>query len=556
METATKAKSELDLAQGCMRLLIGKQVIELFSQPRYKKDWNVLYDSCSWATAFQSWSFVYTWYTLFQDQYMPVVVVSTDQTGSLSGILPMAISVDEFEQGGKVKIFGAGEYEAEYQAWISSETNSEAFIESALSILIKKFPGADIVFRFIPNADLLNWLERNPDWKRKAVIQSFERPLMRTDSPNIGKVLSIQRQFKTKYNRLKKLGALSFERITEMERFSVVLEELMVQFDFRQGAMFNKNQFRENFIRKDFLLELFRQKILHVTVLLVNEEIIASLVAVSDKGWVHLQGLNSHSPFYSRYSPGILHFYLLGKSLVEEDDTEVFDLTPGGDHYKERWATDHDTVYTLTLASGRGYRIKRNLKKMIYGWLIKAGQRPMTVELLLEKKMYLLKKKGLKSLLKPKKEPEIVYQGTHLPQDVPFGVMTVSKNSLSDLLDYEDGSGDLTRWEFMENAMTCIGEGKNVYTFSDGKKLLACVWETRNLPKTGGGNLFPSLPENSHVLFNIYCHSNFSNNLVEFLSSAFSLINNARPDNVAYVQVNPRQRFFSQALEAAGFTIV
>lgn len=556
IETATKANSELDLARGCMKLLIGKQVIEIFSQPRYKNDWNLLYNSCSWATAFQSWSFVFPWYSMFQDRFVPVVVVSTDQKGSLSGILPMAIPVEDFEQGSKVKIVGAGEYESEYQAWISSEFNSKAFIESALSVLIKKFPGSDIIFRFIPSPNLLDWVEKSPGWKNKAIIQSFKRPLMRTQSPTIGSVISIQRQFKTKYNRLKKLGALSFERVTEIERFSVVLEELMVQFDFRQGAMFNKNQFRDNPMRKDFLLELFRQKILHVTVLLVNEKIIASLAAVSDRRWVHLQGLNTHSPFYSRYSPGILHFYLLGKSLVEEDHTEVFDLTPGGDHYKERWATDHDTVYTLTLASGRRYRIKRSLKKMIHGWLVKAGQRPMTVELLLEKKMYLLKKKGLKSLIRPRSGSEELYQVNQLPNDVPSRIPTVNKNSLNDLLDYEDSLGNLTRWEFMENAMIYLGEGKNVYTLSDGKKLLACVWETITLPKTTAGDLSPSLPEKSNMLFNLYCHSNFSDNLVEFLYSVISFINNDRPDKVVYIQVNPRQIFFSQALEAVGFTIV
>lgn len=557
METATKAKSEIDLPQGSMKLLVGTQVMETFSQPRYTKGWHALYNSCSWATAFQSWSFVYTWYSIFRENFVPVVVVSTDHQGHLSGILPMAIPADNFEQGNKVKIVGAGEYESEYQAWISSDSDSDAFIQSALSLLIKRFPNCDIVFRFIPNPMLLDWVEKKPDWKEKAVIQSFKRPLMHTQSPKIASILAIQRQFKTKYNRLKKLGSLRFERVTIIEKFSEVLEELMVHFDFRQGAMFNKNQFRDNPLRKDFLLELFRQKVLHVTVLLLNEEIIASLVAVADRRWIHLQGMNTHSPFYSRYSPGILHFYLLGKSLVEEDQMEVFDLTPGDDHYKERWATDHDTVYTLTITNDRRYRIKRSLKKMIYGWLIKAGQRPMTVELLLEKKKYLLKKKGLKSFMGSRRGQGNIYQVNGLPQYVPLHLTTARKNNLADLLDYQDNPGDLTRWEFLENAMISLGEGNSVYTLSDGKTLLACVWETINSPKTTGAKKFPSLPEKAHLLFNLYSHSYFSGNPMEFLYSVISSIHDSNPAHkMVFIQVNPGHKYLNQALQATGATIV
>jgi hypothetical protein len=60
---------------------------------------------------------------------------------------------------------------------------------------------------------------------------------------------------------------------------------------------------------------------------------------------VHLQGINSHSPFYSKHSPGILHFLMLGVALAEEG-IPVFDLTPGGaDGYKAILANRQETAY-------------------------------------------------------------------------------------------------------------------------------------------------------------------------------------------------------------------
>src|SRR5690606_10591804 len=100
-----------------------------------------------------------------------------------------------------------------------------------------------------------------------------------------------------------------------------------------------------------------------------------------------------------------------GQKLVEEQ-VQVFDLTPGGDLYKERWATNHDTVYALTLTKDSKYLVKRHLKRIVHGWIIKAGYRPMTVELLMEKYLYLFKRKGINGLLKmsQKREAVIIYE--------------------------------------------------------------------------------------------------------------------------------------------------
>jgi hypothetical protein len=65
--------------------------------------------------------------------------------------------------------------------------------------------------------------------------------------------------------------------------FSSIFDELTAQYDFRKAAMYNKAPFRKDPLKKKFLLALFEQQILHVTVLKLNDEIIASNVAAIEE---------------------------------------------------------------------------------------------------------------------------------------------------------------------------------------------------------------------------------------------------------------------------------
>ncbi len=112
-------------------------------------------------------------------------------------------------------------------------------------------------------------------------------------------------------------------------------------------------------IKKDLLKALFRLQLLHVSVLKVNEKIIAAVIAITEKDWLCLAGINCHSPFNARlYSPGLMHFILLAKLLKEEGIT-WFDLTPGYDTYKEELANRHHEVKELLISNSRSLKIKK-----------------------------------------------------------------------------------------------------------------------------------------------------------------------------------------------------
>jgi hypothetical protein len=343
-----------------------------------------------------------------------------------------------------------------------------------------------------------------------------------------------------------------------------MVRELAIQFDFRQGAMFNKNRFRENPSKLKFLLAMFEQNLLHVTVLKVNGEMVASIVAVVGKNWVHLGGVNIHTPFYAGYySPGFVHFMMLGQQLYQEA-IAVFDLTPGGDSYKERMATRHDHVYEMTVTSNPVFRLKRLAKKQIHDGLIKAGKRPMAVELSLQKWLYLFKgrirmakERGvLRSAVEQiKRTWSDNNQRTYLIQVKPKSQMTpiqLHKNDLGDLLEYDQKSAWLTRWEFLEDAMRRFEEGGVCYTWSEGGQLLGCTWLNSSNPVSENEKPLSDFnaPDGAVVLHELYCHRIGRHRLGDMLSTVIKEVAGEREVRQVYVIVNASDTDLCQALES------
>lgn len=492
---------------------------ELISSKGFQNNWDQLYSNCPWSTAFQKRQFVTTWYKAFENEVTPIIAYSTNYLGEISGLLTLATKGNITFPNKKMKIFGAGEFESEYQDWLTTPENKDQFIIEAFNALLKLFPKCDVVLRFISDQSFSKKLSEDRFLKPKLVFQSFRRPLMLSDSPNIDQILKLQRQFKNKFRKLNQLGTVKFEKVNDFKVFKSSFGTIMAQFDFRQGAMFNKNQFLENPVKKNFFYELFQQGLLHVTLLKIGDEIIASMIGVYDKNWLHLQGVNTHSPTHGKYSPGILHFYLLGDLIRKENS--IFDLTPGLDEYKERWATDHDWVYTVTLTQNRKFYIKRFLKKFVYSTLIKLGFKPMKVELMLKKQVYLFKKKRkFGQLNKLWKKEALFSKRLLLPLKKDFDHMPIEENNLVDLLKYEETEGNLSRWEFMETVMKEMGNKKTIFSYSKNRKMLAMISFENVEPKSLSGQRENECERDSHYLDNFFYHPDSPDDLpVSFLGS-------------------------------------
>ncbi|WP_299701314.1 GNAT family N-acetyltransferase [uncultured Pontibacter sp.] len=536
-------KKEVEIIE----LLIGDDALRQIQDNEFISDWDNIYDLCPWATVFQKREFVTSWYRIYQDKYVPIIV-SAKNNGRLTGLLTLAKSNDKH-------IIGAGGNQAEYQVWLAEDSSNSEFIINALSLLQKQFPKAAIHLKYIPYNTPIGCIKTDPYWKSRCMVQSFKQPLLVVDEASLTRELK-KKNRREKLNRLKRLGELKFERITGTDEFASTIEELAVQFDFRKGATVNINPFKDDPFKRKFMLALFEHNLVHATILKLNDEIIASNIGAMDNNWVHLQGLNTHSPFYAKHSPGILHFLMLGKLMVEEN-FKVFDLTPGGDSYKEDLANHYENAFELTI-SNPSHILSKNLQykliKYIKLTLLKAVARKTFIKDF-KKATWNTSERIRKSLrssvtdyitfIYPAKQDRVYSTYCHSIIKLQNSTIPINKMSLEDLLDYDGREAWQTRWEFLEEAMRRFESGERSYTWAEGGRLLACAWLGR--APVGG-----PAPEGAPVLRGIYCHPAGRGRLAGFLAAAAG----EACQGGGELYATAREAYTSQALEAIGFTLV
>lgn len=517
-----------------IEMFIGKEVLELLCEPEFQNSWDVLYETCSWATVFQSRHFVSTWFRIYHNEYLPIIITGGNRS-KLTGMLALA-------RDNSGLITGAGASQAEYQVWLAHGNEGERFIKNALMEVRKKFRGSGIELKYIPGKVSMNWTRSEQVYNRYYLLRTFKHPLLKIDGTEISKELR-KKNRKEKINRLKRLGELRFERITDMQVFSAIFDELASQYDFRKIAMFNITCFHKNSLRKEFLLALFEQNLLHATVLKLNDEIIASNIGTTGKKWVHLQGINTHAPAYARYSPGNLHFLMLGAQLADEG-VEVFDLTPGTESYKQGIASEYSLAYTLSIDNFFNqfkYKLRLTFNDFFKNSTSKVGITYDT--LLIQKwrvkqkidKIRMARKQGILPIIKS------LYNYVRLPSKIKkyhitpidnvqpnFELLTIQKNSLSALLDFEQQDIAMTRWEFIATAMRRFEEGEHCFSWAEAGRLMACVWVGSPKPIAEGKSQSTVDEQGTIIMQGLYCHSSGRNKLETFLKATAAQVADIR----------------------------
>lgn len=524
-----------------VELLVGNEAFRQLEDEPFLAAWDSLYQCCSWATPYQSKEYVGAWYKLYDEHYLPIMA-RAQQGGTLNGLLTLALP--RFRVKGKKQfIVAAGNFDADYQTWLTREADGGAFIKAVFLELWKQFPDYEVMLKYLPTQTPLGWIHAEPFWQQRCAIQPFRLPLRHLQEEDISG------RSKKRVKRLKRLAV--FERVTDTEVFNSLLQnQIAFLFDFRQGAMFNKNPFRNDGANQKLLLSLFSAGLLHVTILKVKEEIIACIAATIGKNRAYLGGINCHSPLYSDYSPGYQHFLLLSQLLAQEG-FESFDLTPGFDYYKERLATRHEQVHQLVVTNNRFYYLKRQARRWVHNHIVRAGLRPISVELELRRFGELFRHHGL-----------VAYLGRWLesrwhnfrrkiflvevPSLNPAASVPLHRDSLGDLLSYEQEKGKLTRWEFLAASLHRFEQGGHCYTWIEGGRLLVCVWVegSKNSPTRkwmGAGDAV--------WLSDLYCHAEGRDRLEAFLKATAA----AASGNLERVYARATSAFMCRSLEAAGF---
>jgi CelD/BcsL family acetyltransferase involved in cellulose biosynthesis len=315
----------------------------LIRDSEFRQKWTHLLTRCPWSTAFQSYGFVYTWYQTYREQYEPAIVFEISAHGDLLGLLALAVRRDREEW------VVAGDHQAEYQMWLATPHNGESFISLAMTRLCKDYNIDRLRFTYILGSAPLDWAQSGP-WRRYCVVSQRSRPIMVLKDINETISSLRKKSNKSRFNRLQRLGAIQFERITERDQLCKIMSDLEVMYDFRLGAVYGTCPFREDKFKREFHLALMDiSGLLHVTLLKAGNDIVAFHIGVCDEDTVY-NGILAYRPFEARHSPGKLLVLLLAKDLAENNFAR-FDLTPGRDPWKARFANDREIVHRITVYS-------------------------------------------------------------------------------------------------------------------------------------------------------------------------------------------------------------
>jgi CelD/BcsL family acetyltransferase involved in cellulose biosynthesis len=483
-----------------VQMLTGHSALQHLSSEKFRARWNALYDSCPWATACQHPDFVLPWYALYGAAFLPVIVFDEGDDGTLDGLLTLAL-----RPHGKT-LTGAGDHQAEYQGWIQASGAASGFMTHALRALRAQFPGADLRLKYLPPGIPLDWAEEKEGAGGLCALRTHARPLMQIDAAGMSRQRN-KKNHRQNYNRLKRLGEVQFESVVEHDHFLRMFDEISLQYDFRQAAFFRNMPFSRDPLKKPFHIELQKRGLLHTTVLTVGDKVAASHIGLFSKGRAIHLGINTYDPAFAAHSPGNLLLAMLGVHLVAEG-VPVLDLTPGGDKYKEQFATGHDVVSELIAYPDRTSRLigetLLGVVRVSEARLRAAGVRPADVVAAFQKMkdFRVFNAGGPGRKLRPgagRHVCELRYRPGARP--VAATRLPIVKNCLQDMVKF-DAQGSFARYcDFLGTVMKRLERSNDLFTLvQDGTLAMAC-WARSATAEAG----------NHIVLFDLYVHPGFEN---------------------------------------------
>jgi CelD/BcsL family acetyltransferase involved in cellulose biosynthesis len=547
-----------------VEVLTGSEAEKLFENIVFCEDWRRLSAACPWASVFQEPGFVTTWYSTYRSRYTPVIVIGINEHDEKVGLFTLATCNDS----GQLVV--AGDRHTEYGAWLADPRYGDEFIESAIEKLRRKFPNRSLTLLFALPTLPLEWINPGNRFSGNCHLRTIPRGLMAVGDGSVFK--DSLRKNQHKVNRLKRTGQLRFDLIEDPEEFQEIIDEILCYQTFRLRAVYNITDLDHDQLKKRFLTNLLRLPgILNVTVLRVDDKIVSGQIHMHNREQV-LLGLITHSPFYSRFSPGTLHLLMLGLELAKKG-VPIFDLTPGGE-YKDRYATDHDHAYVLKIFFNRTqclrYKLVRKISEAIKSLALAINILPEQARdaqsrfLDHREKFAHLKTTSMLSEMGRILKRNLWHTEELLIYIYDLGNITCSHESpimkrdhLPDLLVYRP----MEPWqppvnEFLRRAMKNIENGHHLYTRVEQERLVQFAWLT--VPKSPNPAIedewYSFLPPESAVLTDYYTHSRDASltraSLCEILRDA-SHIQGAKH---AYICVSAENLSLLGAVEETGFT--
>jgi RimJ/RimL family protein N-acetyltransferase/CelD/BcsL family acetyltransferase involved in cellulose biosynthesis len=479
----------------------------------FLEKWQNLFDSCHWSTVFQSVDFIKIWFQFYQDEFDLFFICKFDKDQQLQGFFPLS------QNKNTQQICIAGSYLAEYQTWLATEESKDIFISEALEILVKEFPQKKLEMPFIAPNTPLDFFKKDQKWSNQTELREHERPLIKVGDGSLAEESLKKKGNKTRLRQLNKIGKIEVESLQKVEELADIFDEIETYSRFRLSALHNVFLEYEN-KRKDFHLALMKiPNLIYTNLLKVDGKLASAKLFINNKGEM-LQSITAMSPFLAQQSPSKIHTYFVWKDFAEKG-IEIFDLSPGGG-YKNRFATDCENVFSLTVFFNKQEFIKHQYRRKTVAFAKDSLEKMK----LTKTKVFAISDKLSHKFQRVKRRtiPKTVWKNVKRKvydlREVRVYMMKISdiepyesdlfkKNNIADLLKYVPNEGwQFTISEFHQICLNRFEIGNHSYTLADENNLLHYGWLVENqlISKVYEVNQELNLPENSAVLYDFFTH--------------------------------------------------
>lgn len=541
-----------------MTIFRGDRARTWLDTPSHRAAWQGLLAELPWATLFQAPPFALAWYESYANEQEPLLSAWTSGHGRLEGLLLLARN----RRSGALTHVGA--HQAEYQACLTRPEDAGWFLDHTLSALARAGIGHRVTFSYLP-ADAL---PTRPDLRRTLIACPSPSGFVHLGTASATADSWRKKSNRSRLRRLEQLGPLTLRRLADAAELRSAMPRIADWCDLRQGATHAVLPFHDDPRKADFHLRLMADGLLHATVLSAGSEPVAYHLGPIDGRTVML-GLTAHSPTLARHSPG--KFLLLKLlELLRAEGFARFDLTPGGDPYKERFATGYRQVFQLechsSVVAGTGARLQAGAGMLGRRLLHSAGINPGSVR----RTLAALRSRGAALLgggaVSPMARRPALHTGSPVywlrsgSWNPPEAVERPGINRIDHLLRYHPGSANAaTLQEFLASAAERLADGHQVHTSLEEGRLLVHGWYLPECQSWTGdhGESFRSL-EPVQVLQGLHdsCSRPIPPGIPAALAGRIALARERSPELPIVVQVPGRDEAWQRLVESMGFVPV
>jgi CelD/BcsL family acetyltransferase involved in cellulose biosynthesis len=455
-------------------LLEGDSAFEALADPRFVKEWESLALSNDTITWYQEPLFVSTWYETYRDSYTPLLLLSRSAAGSLFAFMALA------ERRRDGEILHAGDHQTHYQGWLSVPEIEEPFLRDAIACVFSRSRQRRWRWKFLPPGKNFDALLGNGGASNSTFVvttSGHRNPVWSLVSEKVPKHKNLRRLLK----RYKKLGDFRLSFASSAEEAGVLLRRMSVWDDLRLGAVHADLPFTDDPRKLRFFESLLRRgDSVRVSALSFDERLLAVNVIAMD-GKRRCIGLSfGGDPAEARSSPTLLSLLEVGEKITEEGVVE-YDMIPGGEPWKERFATGHRELIGATIyadqAEARKTRRSDELRETVKRVVVSAGQDPRALKERFGALRASTEESARAAWMRLRGEKELSFDWT--PDASVGGTDThggPEGSALAELIRFDRSHKRSATKRFFSEAMELLRDGWTPITVLSGSELALSLW--------------------------------------------------------------------------------